>query len=258
MKRMSLCTERDCLMTRLHPFAKLCCCLAAILSPLLSGALGWYGLTILLSLSLLASAGVLRRTLPLLAFALTILVTIFLIHGLFHSTNRTLLFALGPLQFYREGLLYALRIGLNLLNMLLSFALFVLTTRPADFVDALEQAGFSPRFGYMINSVFLIIPQMSKSLGTILEAQQSRGMRTNGNLFVRAKAFLPLITPVVSSALINTRERAIALEVRGFGSGCKKTFLKNRPLLRKDKCFALFCGLLIPAALLWRLLHVLS
>ena len=29
--------------------------------------------------------------------------------------------------------------------------------------------------------------------------------------------FLPLISPVVMSSLINTRERAIALEIRGFG-----------------------------------------
>lgn len=258
MNQMTLCTKKDCFLTRLHPFAKLCCCLALILSPLLSGSPGWYGLTLLISLMLLKSAGVLRRTLPLLAFSLTILISIFLIHGLFHSTNQTLLLQLGPLRFYREGLVYALHIGLNLLNMLLGFAVFVLTTRPSDFVDALEQAGFSPRFGYLVHSVFLIIPQMSKSLHTILDAQQSRGMRVKGSLLIRAKAFLPLITPVVSSALINTRERAIALEVRAFGAGCPKTFLKDRPLLPRDKAFALLTALLIPAALLWRLIHVFS
>ena len=43
-------------------------------------------------------------------------------------------------------------------------------------------------------------------------------METEGNLLVRIKAFLPLISPVVMSALTATRERAIALEVRGFGA----------------------------------------
>ena len=37
---------------------------------------------------------------------------------------------------------------------------------------------------------------------------------------VRAKAFIPLISPVITSSLINTRERAIALEVRGFDEMC--------------------------------------
>ena len=48
-------------------------------------------------------------------------------------------------------------------------------------------------------------------------------METEGNLLTRAKAFLPLISPVVMSALINTREqRAVALEVRGFAAKRKK------------------------------------
>ena len=82
--------------------------------------------------------------------------------------------------------------------------------------------GFSPRFGYIVTSVFQIIPQMMGTMNTIMDAQRSRGLETEGNLRTRGKAFLPLISPVVMSSLINTRERAIALEVRGFGAGKEK------------------------------------
>ena len=126
------------------------------------------------------------------------------------------------MKFYREGIFYALHIGLNILNMLLSFAVFVLSTKPSEFVDELEKRGFSPRFGYIVTSVFQIIPQMMGTMNTIMDAQRSRGLETEGNLRTRGKAFLPLISPVVMSSLINTRERAIALEVRGFGAGKKK------------------------------------
>ena len=54
--------------------------------------------------------------------------TIFLIHGLFNQRNENVLFLIGGLKFYREGTLYALHIGLNILNMLLSLAVFVLST----------------------------------------------------------------------------------------------------------------------------------
>ena len=64
-------------------------------------------------------------------------------------------------------------------------------------MDDLEQIGFPPRFGYMISSVFQIIPQMMGTMNTIMDAQRSRGMEMEGNLFVRAKAFIPLIVPVV-------------------------------------------------------------
>ena len=74
--------------------------------------------------------------------------------------------------------------------MLLSFATFVLSTKPADLVEALEKSGFSKRFGYIINSVFQIIPQMTGTMSTIMDAQRSRGMETEGSLLVRAKAFI--------------------------------------------------------------------
>ncbi len=136
--------------------------------------------------------------------------------------NVNVLFQVVGLKFYREGIFYALHIGLNILNMLLSFAVFVLSTKPSEFVDELEKRGFSPRFGYIVTSVFQIIPQMMGTMNTIIDAQRSRGLETEGNLRTRGKAFLPLISPVVMSSLINTRERAIALEVRGFGAGKKK------------------------------------
>nr|WP_314458824.1 energy-coupling factor transporter transmembrane component T [uncultured Clostridium sp.] len=255
MKSISLYVDKDSYLTRLHPFAKMVYILAAISVPLIGGALWMYGLFLVISLGLLISGGILKKVFPLIAFSFTIIITIFLIHGLFNKENSTILFRIGTLTFYQEGLLYACRIGLNILNMLLAFAAFVLTTRPADLVDDLEQIGFSPRFGYMITSVFQIIPQMMGTMNTILDAQRSRGMETEGSLFTRAKAFIPLISPVVSSSLINTRERAIALEVRGFGSKNKKTFLREHRLLGRDKRFMILMVLFIAASAVWRVMY---
>ncbi|MEY8352720.1 energy-coupling factor transporter transmembrane component T [Lachnospiraceae bacterium 54-53] len=252
MKSISLYVDKDTFLTRLHPFAKMFYILAAVSVPLIGGALWMYGLFLAISLCLLISGGIIRKVFPLIAFSFTIIITIFLIHGLFNRENQKVLFYLGPLAFYREGLLYAAGIGLNILNMLLSFATFVLTTRPAALVDDLEQAGFSPRFGYMISSVFQIIPQMMGTMNTIMDAQRSRGMETEGNLFVRARAFVPLISPVVTSSLINTRERAIALEVRGFDSKNQKTFLREHKMNGRDRAFMVLMAGLILGSALWR------
>ena len=142
-------------------------------------------------------------------------------------------------------------------NMLLSFAVFVLSTKPSEFVDELEKRGFSPRFGYIVTSVFQIIPQMMGTMNTIMDAQRSRGLETEGNLRIRAKAFLPLISPVVMSSLINTRERAIALEVRGFGAGKKKTWLTERTRHKGDREITIFLGVCILAAVVWRIVGCL-
>ncbi len=254
MKSISLYVDKDTFLTRLHPFAKMFYILAAVSAPLIGGALWMYVLFLAISLCLLVSGKIIGHVFPLIVFSFTIIITIFLIHGLFNQENQKVLFHLGPLAFYQEGLLYATRIGLNILNMLLAFATFVLTTKPADLVDDLEQAGFSPRFGYMISSVFQIIPQMMGTMNTIMDAQRSRGMETEGSLLVRARAFIPLISPVVSSSLINTRERAIALEVRGFDSRNKKTFLRDHRLNGRDKAFMSLMALLIACSLVWRVL----
>ena len=113
MKSISLYVDKDSYLTRLHPFAKMVYILAAISVPLIGGALWMYpGLFLVISLGLLISGGILKKVFPLIAFSFTILITIFLIHGLFNKENETLLFRIGALAFYREGLLYASRIGL--------------------------------------------------------------------------------------------------------------------------------------------------
>ena len=252
MKNISLYVDRGSWLNQMHPYTKLLYILAAICIPLIGGKLWLFPIFIVLSLCLLASGKTIRSALPLVAFSFTLIIVIFLIQGLFNHANEQVLFNLGPVTFYREGVLYATRIGLNILNMLLCFAVFVLTTSPQELVDQLEKNGFSPKFGYIINSVFQILPQMMSTKDTITDAQRSRGMETEGSLMVRMKAFLPLISPVVMSSLINTRERAIALEVRGFGRKQKKTWLADRKKHKGDKAIGIVLVLFIILTIVWR------
>ena len=254
MKSISLYVDKDTYLTRMHPFTKLCYIFTAIVASLVAGKLWAFAAFIGISLVMLISGKIIRKVFPLIAFSFTILITIFLIHGLFNHENATLLFAAGPLKFYQEGMLYALRISLNVLNMLLAFAVFVLTTRPVELVEDLERIGFSSKIGYVVSSVFQIVPQMSGTMNTIMDAQRSRGLETEGSLLTRAKSFLPLISPVVMSSLINTRERAIALEIRGFEAGQKKTYLREDKMKNSDRIWCVILLLLIIAAIVIRIL----
>ena len=123
-----------------------------------------------------------------------------------------------------------------------------------ELVEDLERIGFSPKIGYVVSSVFQIVPQMSGTMNTIMDAQRSRGLETEGSLLTRAKSFLPLISPVVMSSLINTRERAIALEIRGFEAGQKKTYLREDKMKNSDRIWCVILLLLIIAAIAIRIL----
>ncbi|MDD5823874.1 MAG: energy-coupling factor transporter transmembrane component T [Firmicutes bacterium] len=254
MKSISLYKDMGTWLNLMHPYTKLLYIVAAISIPLIGSKLWLFGVFIAASLVILASGKVLRHAVPLLAFSATLIVVIFLVQGLFNHANEQVLFAIGPMTFYKEGVLFATKLGLNILNMLLSFGIFVLTTSPEELVDEMEKNGFSAKFGYVINSVFQILPQMMMTKDTITDAQRSRGLETEGSLGVRMKAFIPLISPVVMSSLVNTRERAIALEVRGFGRKNKKTWLADRPKHKGDKAIGAVLVLLIVLTIAGRVL----
>lgn len=252
MKSISLYVDNGSYLNKMHPYTKLLYVLAAIAIPLIGGKLWLFPIVIGVSLVLLISGRILKKALPLIGFSITLIIVIFIIQGLFHYNNESLLFNIGSIGVYKEGVLYATRISCNILNMLLSFAVFVLTTSVTELVDELEKSGFSPKFGYIVTSVFQILPQMMATKDTILDAQKSRGVETEGKLSVRVKAFFPLISPVVTSSLINTRERAVALEVRGFGRKNKKTFLYDHQKSAVDVIVTVGLVCLIIAVIIWR------
>ena len=99
----------------------------------------------------------------------------------------------------------------------------------------LEERGLSPSATYVLLSTTNIIPQMSKKMNAILDAQRSRGIETDSNVIVRAKAFFPSVGPLLLNSLVSAEERAITLEARAFSAPCKKTKLKEIADTAMDK-----------------------
>ena len=93
---------------------------------------------------------------------------------------------------------------------------------------------------------------MTETMSTITDAQRSRGMEMEGKILTRIKAFFPLISPVIMSSLISTRERAIALEVRGFDSKQKKTFLSDIKTTHADIAFKAILSFILILSIIWR------
>jgi energy-coupling factor transport system permease protein len=254
LKSISLYQEKNTLVHKLDPNSKILYIFVANIAPALIGDRMATASFIFISIVILAIGKVLHKTAPMLEFSGLILLTVAIIQGIFHQGNTTVAFALGSVVFYKEGLMFALGIALNVINILMSFSILVLTTKPSDMVETFVRMGLSPRLGYVMSSVFQIIPQMTKTMATITDAQRSRGMETEGKLKTRIKAFFPLISPVVMNSLISTKERAIALEVRGFGSKQKKTFLNDLQKTRYDDVFRFVLILILILSIFWRVL----
>ena len=254
MKTISLYTEKDSFVHDVDPITKLVYILFTILIPIILPSFTISIICAAISIGLLSIARVIRKTLPVFGFVFLILITVVIIQGLFKPENETVLFVLGPFVFYQEGLQYAFSITLRVFNIVGAFMILILTTKPSDLVETLVRKGMSPRIGYVIVSVFQIIPEMMSSMSTIMDAQRARGMETEGNLLVRVKAFLPLMGPVVLGSLINTKERAMALEVRGFNSKVPKTYLYAEKTYPYSRVIQAVMLLLIICAAVWRMI----
>ncbi len=218
MRPVGLYVERRSSLHALDPISKLVYAVCLALVPFVAGDLRVAFVVIVGNVVLLAIGRVLREGLLALAGVGFFLATLFVVQGMVYPGNVTPLVRIGPLVLYSEGLAYALWLTARFVNLTLSAFVLLFTTRPADLVDELVQAGLPPRAGYVLLSVLQIIPSMAARIAVIQDAQRSRGMETEGPVWVRVRAFLPVLGPLVISSLVAMQERALALEVRGFGA----------------------------------------
>lgn len=112
----------------------------------------------------------------------------------------------------RDGLYSSSLIFLIGVAVMFAFAM----TRIKDLTVAFEKIGVSPKVSYIVLSTIEMIPTLRSETSRVMNAQSARGLQTEGNVIRRSKALLPAIGPVILSALVNTEERAITMETRGF------------------------------------------
>ncbi|MDR2977586.1 MAG: energy-coupling factor transporter transmembrane protein EcfT [Streptococcaceae bacterium] len=250
---LSLYVPGNSFVHKVSPLTKLLFVMVVVISSYLLSSLPSLGVLFLLPIVLLLAAGVFRRTLPIYLVSLLAILTILIVQGMSYTGNHTLAFELGVFSFYQEGLVFAGRICLRLLILISAFSLIIFTVDPEELVSSTVRIGLSPRLGYVILSVFQIIPQMMTTVATITDAQRSRGMKTSGNVIARLKGIFPLIGPAVMNSLIATRERSMALEVRAFSRKGQHSFIREQRKYLGGKVLPVCLWLCLAAVIAWRI-----
>lgn len=190
--------------------------------------------------------------------SLPLILSVVIIQSLFWGEG-TPIFEFWILAPKWEGALFALISIGRILLVMSAFILFAMTTRPDTLMISLKQVGVPSSLAYIIVTTLQIIPRFQSKGATILDAQRSRGLETEGNLFVRARAVVPVVLPLVLSSLVEVEERAIAIEARGFNSSRKETSLIEIPDTRAQavlrRVFVFLMVLCIVARIAWQLLN---
>lgn len=222
----SLYTDQDSWIHRLHPLSKL-----TLAGFVLVGGLALPGpwLSYLLFLVVLMPLALFGRVLKRLLNAawrvvLPFAISVFLIQGFFWQGGPVII-DLGLLSLKRDGVIFATTSVGRILMVVSSFLWFALTTRPDLLMTSLVQRGLPSNLAYIIVATIQIIPRFQQRAATIMDAQRSRGLETEGNFLQRVRGVLPLVVPLILSSLVDVEERALAVEARAFNHPGKKTSL---------------------------------
>lgn len=229
--QLSLYVDRASPLHRLNPLTKL----ALSFSLVLIGFLGpgyWLPtilfVGILIPLSFWGNIGneflqrAVRLILPLVLF-------LFVMQSLFYPGGRTVLVRIWIVSLKLESIQFAYLTATRILNMVGAFLLLLLSTHPSTLMNDLTHRGLPPALTYILVSTLQIIPQMRNKANTIIDAQRSRGLETQGSVRARIGALLPLVGPLVFGSLVDVEERAIAIEARAFKAKRVKTSLREVP-----------------------------
>lgn len=211
---------------RLHPFTKLALAGFFLAASLLLPGLWWtFAAWAALALPLAIWGLITRPFLRLVLIGtLPFALSIFLIQG-FLWPNGTPIWSIGPISLKAEGLEFTIRFVGRILLLNSAFLLLALSTRPDALMQAMVQIGMPHTIAYTVLTTMQIAPRFQAKANTILDAQRSRGLETEGGIIRRAKALIPLILPLVLGSIVDVEERAIALEARGFSRQGAKTTL---------------------------------
>jgi energy-coupling factor transport system permease protein len=202
---------------RRHPLTKALGLAFALLAAFLLPRLALPVLAVA-SFALAAANGLLPVLIRAMRIPALLLTSILVVNALFFPGATDRLVTLGPLAVTREGVTFGLISAGRLLVAFLASVLFLFTTLADDLLESMVARGASHRIAFVILSAVQMVPRMQTRAGSILEAQQARGLRIEGSLVRRMRALVPLIGPVLLGSLIDVRERTFALEARGSGA----------------------------------------
>ncbi|MEM1536683.1 MAG: energy-coupling factor transporter transmembrane component T [Candidatus Bathyarchaeia archaeon] len=152
----------------------------------------------------------------------------------------------------------ALAMTIRFLVLVGSFSIFFLTTSPDHLGLALEQSRVPYEFCFAFTTAVRFVPVLAEEAQTIMDAQKARGLELEkGNFLKRVRNYIPILIPLIISAIRRSLELAEAMEARAWGATKKRTNLYVLRLRRGDYLFiAITVGILAVAVFIHLYLHI--
>lgn len=151
------------------------------------------------------------------------------------STNLIFKFIYAGYVLVPEDVEYALAMTTRFVVLIESFSIFFLTTSPDHLGLALEASHVPYEFCFAFTTAVRFVPVLAEEAQTIMDAQKARGLELEkGNFLKRIRNYIPILIPLIISAIRRSLELAEAMESRAWGAIKKRTNLYVLKIGRGD------------------------
>jgi len=148
----------------------------------------------------------------------------------------------------------ALALTLRFIVLVESFSVFFLTTSPDHLGLALEQTHVPYEFVFAFTTAVRFVPVLAEEAQTIMDAQKARGLELErGNFLKRIRNYIPILIPLIVSAIRRSLELAEAMESRAWGATKDRTNLYVLRLHKGDGVLIALTVLVLVSAVIVRL-----
>lgn len=177
---------------------------------------------------------------------LTAILNIFFTKGA--DASESPLWSWWQIEIYANGLKSAAKIFLRLVYLVIGSSVLTLTTTPVDLTHAVESLlkplrviKFPVReFALIMSLTLSFIPSLIEETDRIIRAQKARGADFDtGGLIKRAKAFVPILIPLLVGGFRRAEELANAMNSRCYEGSKKRTCMRVMKFSWRDLVAAL-------------------
>jgi energy-coupling factor transport system permease protein len=153
-----------------------------------------------------------------------------------------------------ENVEVATALTLRFVVLVESFSVFFLTTSPDHLGLALEQTHVPYEFVFAFTTAVRFVPVLADEAQTIMDAQKARGLELErGNFLKRIRNYIPILIPLIVSAIRRSLELAEAMESRAWGATKNRTNLYVLKMHWGDFILIILTILILVAAVYVRL-----
>jgi len=174
-------------------------------------------------------------------------------------TGGEVLWQLGPVPVYREGVIHGSFLAARLILLVLSGSILTFTTPPVLLTDALgrlmsplEKIGI-PAYdlALMMTIALRFIPTLVMDVDRIIKAQKARGAVTAGRgLVARARGIMPVLIPLFVVSFRHADALAVAMESRCWRGGRGRTARRRLAFSERDAWLGLAVSALLLSSIL--------